>query len=62
MSTTQLKELQELSQIFSQGKINPNQIQQLSALLTQVNGDDEKGKAAKSEHINFIGAPYFGRE
>ncbi len=37
MSPTQQKELQELSFIFSQGKANPQQIQQLSALLAQIN-------------------------
>jgi len=37
MSPAQQKELQELSFIFSQGKANPQQIQQLSALLAQIN-------------------------
>ncbi|MEW6995256.1 hypothetical protein AADZ84_13425 [Colwelliaceae bacterium MEBiC 14330] len=37
MSPKQLKTLQELSQVFSQGKANPKQIQQLSDLLAQIN-------------------------
>jgi len=38
MSPTQLKELKELSHIFSQGQASPKQIQQLSDLLAQING------------------------
>lgn len=46
MSPAQLKELQELSHIFSQGKADPKQIHQLSALLEQINcfGEDNKAK------------------
>ena len=60
MSPAQLKKLQELSQIFSQGKANPKQIQQLSALLAQINRHDEESNVAEGEHINFIAAPRFG--
>lgn len=60
MSPAQLKKLQELSQIFSQGKANPKQIQQLSALLAQINRYDEENQAAESEQISFIAAPKFG--
>lgn len=37
MSPAQQQKLQELSIVFSQGKANPKQIQQLSELLTQIN-------------------------
>ena len=60
MSPAQLKKLQELSQIFSQGKANPKQIQQLSALLAQINRYDEEDRAAEIEHVSFIAAPRFG--
>ncbi|MCJ8292780.1 MAG: hypothetical protein MJK15_00105 [Colwellia sp.] len=60
MSPAQLKELQALSQIFSQGKANPKQIQQLSALLAQINRYDEKEPITENEHISFIAAPRFG--
>jgi len=60
MSPAQLKKLQELSQIFSQGKANPKQIQQLSALLAQINRYDEEDKLTESESISFIAAPRFG--
>ena len=60
MSPAQLKELQALSQIFSQGKANPKQIQQLSALLAEINRYDEKEPAAENEHVSFISAPRFG--
>lgn len=60
MSPAQLKKLQELSQIFSQGKANPKQIQQLSALLAQINRYDDEAKAAENEQISFIAAPRFG--
>jgi len=42
MSPAQQKKLQELSIIFSQGKANPKQIQQLSELLAQINRVYEK--------------------
>lgn len=38
MSPRQLKELKELSYIFSQGQANPKQIKQLHDLLAQING------------------------
>jgi len=60
MSPAQLKKLQELSQVFSQGKANPKQIQQLSALLAQINRYDEECKTAESEQLSFIAAPRFG--
>ncbi len=60
MSPDQLKKLQELSQIFSQGKANPKQIQQLSALLAKINRHDEENNVAEGEQINFIAAPRFG--
>jgi len=59
MSPAQLKKLQELSQIFSQGKANPKQIQQLSALLAQINRFDEE-QSMENESISFIAAPRFG--
>lgn len=37
MSPAQLKKLQELSQVFSDGRATPQQIQQLSLLLAQIN-------------------------
>ncbi|KGJ95042.1 hypothetical protein [Colwellia psychrerythraea] len=60
MSPTQLKKLQELSQIFSQGKANPKQIQQLSALLAQINRYDEESQPVENEQVTFIAAPRFG--
>ncbi len=60
MSAAQLKKLQELSQIFSQGKANPKQIQQLSALLAKINRHDEESNVVEGEQINFIAAPRFG--
>ena len=60
MSPAQLKKLQELSQIFSQGKANPKQIQQLSALLAEINRYDETEPTAENEHVSFIAAPRFG--
>jgi len=60
MSPTQLKKLQELSQVFSQGKANPKQIQQLSALLAQINLYDQEEQSAGSDNLNFIAAPRFG--
>jgi len=41
MSPVQLKKLQELSQAFSNGRATPEQIQQLSVLLAQINGNTE---------------------
>jgi hypothetical protein len=60
MSPAQLKKLQELSQVFSQGKANPKQIQQLSTLLAQINLYDQEEQSAGSNSINFIAAPRFG--
>jgi hypothetical protein len=60
MSPSQLKTLQELSQIFSQGKANPKQIEQLSALLAQINIFDEEEQAEESTKVSFIAAPRFG--
>ncbi len=60
MSPEQLKELQELSQIFSQGKANPKQIHQLSALLAQINCYGEESKTKESEQAHFVSAPNFG--
>jgi hypothetical protein len=57
MSPSQLKKLQELSQIFSQGKANPKQIQQLSALLAQINLYEEEAQASESDKISFISSP-----
>jgi hypothetical protein len=42
VSPAQLKKLQELSHVFSQGNANPKQIQQLSDLLAEINSYDEK--------------------
>jgi hypothetical protein len=60
MSPSQLKTLQELSQIFSQGKANPKEIEQLSALLAQINIFDEEEQAEESTKVSFIAAPHFG--
>jgi hypothetical protein len=60
MSPAQLKKLQELSQIFSQGTANPKQIQQLSALLAQINLYDEEEQATESAKVRFIAEPRFG--
>ena len=60
MSPAQLKKLQELSQVFSQGKANPKQIQQLSTLLAQINLYDQEDQSPGSDNINFIAAPRFG--
>jgi len=60
MSPAQLKKLQELSQVFSQGKANPKQIQQLSTLLAQINLYDQEDQSSASDNINFIAAPRFG--
>jgi len=60
MSPAQLKALQELSQIFSQGKANPKQIQQLSTLLAQINRYGDEKKHEVNEQVSFIAAPRFG--
>lgn len=60
MSPAQLKKLQELSQIFSQGKANPKQIQQLSALLAQINQYENSNVANDNSDVAFIPAPRFG--
>lgn len=60
MSPAQLKALQELSQIFSQGKANPKQIQQLSALLAQINRYEDEQQCVINEQVTFIAAPRFG--
>ncbi|GAW95767.1 MULTISPECIES: hypothetical protein [Colwellia] len=60
MSPAQLKQLQELSQIFSQGKANPQQIQQLSALLAEINRYDDAEPITKNEQVSFIAATHFG--
>ncbi len=60
MSPAQLKALQELSQVFSQGKANPKQIQQLSTLLAQINRYEDEQQYEVSEQVNFIAAPRFG--
>ncbi|QBG36732.1 hypothetical protein [Litorilituus sediminis] len=60
MSPAQLKKLQELSQIFSQGKANPKQIQQLSALLAQINQYENNDVAHDNAEVAFIPAPRFG--
>lgn len=59
MSPAQLKKLQELSLIFSKGTANPQQIQQLSNLLAQINCSEEKELIDK-ELIEYISAPRFG--
>lgn len=46
MSPSQLKELKELSYIFSQGQASPKQIQQLSELLAQINRTYEQHEYA----------------
>ncbi len=60
MSPTQLKKLQELSQLFSQGKANPKQIQQLSALLSQINQYEDNQGVMETDQVAFIAAPRFG--
>jgi len=60
MSLSQLKKIQELSQIFRQGKASPKHIQQLSTLLAQINLYDEEEQAAESAKVSVIAAPRFG--
>jgi len=60
MSPAQLEELQTLSQIFSQGKANLKQVQQLSALSAQINGYEEGSQGGMNEQNNFIAAPMLG--
>ncbi|TPH17674.1 hypothetical protein [Litorilituus lipolyticus] len=60
MSPAQLKKLQELSQIFSQGKANPKQIQQLSALLAQINQFEDEHPPQTTDDVAFVAAPRFG--
>jgi len=60
MSPAQLKKLQELSQVFRQGKANPKQIQQLSSLLAQINLYEQEEQSTSNASINFIAAPRFG--
>ncbi len=60
MSPAQLKALQELSQIFSQGKANPKQIQQLSTLLAQINRHEYESQYETYDQVSFIPAPRFG--
>jgi hypothetical protein len=60
MSPAQLKKLQELRLVFSQGKANHKQIQQLSALLAQINCYEDSAVLIEPEHRRFIAAPWFG--
>ncbi len=60
MSPSQLKKLQELSHIFSQGKANHKQIQQLSALLAQINQYEDNQHIMETDQVAFIAAPRFG--
>lgn len=53
MSPTQLKELKELSYIFSQGQASSKEVQQLSELLAQFNGVFEH----YPNQDNYIGEP-----
>ena len=57
MSPAQLKALQELSQIFSQGTANPKQIQQLSDLLAQINSYAGEQQNEMNAQTCFIAAP-----
>lgn len=59
MSPEQLKKLQELSLVFSQGIANPQQIQQLSTLLAQINRCEEKEFEINAPE-SFIAQPRFG--
>lgn len=58
MSPAQLKKLQELSQVFSQGKANPKQIEQLSTLLAQINHFEEEPQQTTND-VTFVAAPRF---
>jgi hypothetical protein len=60
MSLAQLKKLQDLSNIFSQGKANLQQVQQLSTLLGQINSYDDENKITENEPANFIAASRVG--
>lgn len=60
MSPAQLEKLQELSQTFSQGEANPQQIQQLSALLAQINKYESEQRFEDINETDFIAAPKFG--
>ena len=42
MSPTQLEKLQALSQVFSNGTATPQQLQQLSLLLAEINCNTDK--------------------
>lgn len=53
MSPAQLKKLQELSQIFSNGKATPREIQQLSALLAQINCQNQE-QVELTDQVSFI--------
>ena len=57
MSPTQLKALQELSQVFSQGTANPKQIQQLSDLLSQINRYEAEPEYEIIKQSCFIDSP-----
>jgi hypothetical protein len=57
MFPSQLKDLQELRQLFSQGKANPKQIQQLSLLLVEINNYEEGQQYDINEEVSFITAP-----
>ena len=57
MSPSQLKTLQELSFIFSQGKANPKQIQLLSALLAEINQYVVSSAPTDKNEVTFIAEP-----
>ncbi len=57
MSPAQVNKVQELSQILSQGKASPKQIQQLSALLAKINRYDEVNSLAECAQVISDSAP-----
>ena len=55
MSPAQLKKLQELSLVFSEGRATPQQIQQLSLLLAQINcNTDEQLTSINEDNFNKV--------
>ncbi|MBL4822432.1 MAG: hypothetical protein JKX90_02765 [Colwellia sp.] len=58
MSPYQQKKLQELSLIFSQGRASPKQIQQLSALLAQINQISEQLILKVTHDIDLKNRPF----
>ena len=52
MSPQQLRQLKELSEVFSQGNANPSQIKQLSLLLAEINLHEQKNNLFSRNHYD----------